>query len=243
MENRNDADILGVRRGCTFIGYSNANFDSSAGNFVLTSGATDRWQTKKDTMTMSAFHPDGLCLPCHRSLSCSTRQSSRTSASADRILGVTALTLGWDESLGGDNFCGKWHKYVLYRFIFMSLSYMLSLETHHILRQNMVCGYAHLKTSLFCARFEENLMNKQAIPSVKQSKCSTYILDSWKRCPKMYLVVLVNALLDLNWNWWASERNWLAGGFQLSAFEETVPSRLTCVTGFLVDNKKASCCG
>ena len=42
MENRNDADILGVRRGCTFIGYSNANFDSSAGNFVLTSGATDR---------------------------------------------------------------------------------------------------------------------------------------------------------------------------------------------------------
>ena len=42
MESRNDADILGVRRGCTFIGYSNANFDSSAGNFVLTSGATDR---------------------------------------------------------------------------------------------------------------------------------------------------------------------------------------------------------
>ena len=104
MENRNDADILGVRRGCTFVGYSNANFDSSAGNFVLTSGATDRWQTKKDTMTMSAFHPDGLCLPCHRSLSCSTRQSSRTSASADRILGVTALTLGWDESLGETNF-------------------------------------------------------------------------------------------------------------------------------------------
>ena len=47
-------------------------------------------------------------------------------------------------------------------YISMSLSYMLSLETHHILRQNMVCGYAHLKTSLFCARFEENLMNKQA---------------------------------------------------------------------------------
>ena len=42
MESRNDADILGVRRGCTFIGYTNANFDSSAGNFVLTSGATDR---------------------------------------------------------------------------------------------------------------------------------------------------------------------------------------------------------
>merc|ERR1712037_716399 len=65
---------------------------------------------------------DGLCLLCRRSLSCSTRQSSRTSASADRILGVTALTLGWDESLGGDNFCGKIKinmDYIWY--IFMSL--------------------------------------------------------------------------------------------------------------------------
>ena len=42
MEIRNDADTLGLRSGCTFIGYSNANFDSSNGNFVLTSGATDR---------------------------------------------------------------------------------------------------------------------------------------------------------------------------------------------------------
>ena len=177
MENRNDADILGVRRGCTFIGYSNANFDSSAGNFVLTSGATDRWQTKKDTMTMSAFHPDGLCLPCHRSLSCSTRQSSRTSASADRILGVTALTLGWDESLGGDNFCGKIKinmDYIWY--IFMSLSHMFSLETHYILRQNMVCGYAHLKTSLFCSRFEENLMNKQVTNTFCENSPSAQLI-------------------------------------------------------------------
>ena len=132
MENRNDADILGVRRGCTFIGYSNANFDSSAGNFVLTSGATDRWQTKKNTMTMSAFHPDGLCLPCHRSLSCSTRQSSRTSASADRILRLTALTLGWDESLGGDNFCGKWHKYELCMVhIYVTFIYVIPWNTSH----------------------------------------------------------------------------------------------------------------
>ena len=137
-------------------------------------------------------------------------------------------------------------------YISMSLSYMLSLETHHILRQNMVCGCAHLKTSLFCARFEENLMNKQAtntfcetvlVLNLYSPSRRAYILDSWKRCPKMYLVVLVNALLDLNWNWWASEQNRLAWGFQLSGFEETVPSRLTCVTGFLVDNKKASCCG
>ena len=57
-------------------------------------------------------------------------------------------------------------------YISMSLSYMLSLETHHILRQNMVCGYAHLKTSLFCARFEENLMNKQ----VTNAFCETVLV-------------------------------------------------------------------
>ena len=78
------------------------------------------------------FHPDGLCLPCHRSLSCSTRQSSRTSASADRILRLTALTLGWDESLGGDNFCGKWHKYELCMVhIYVTFIYVIPWNTSH----------------------------------------------------------------------------------------------------------------
>ena len=47
---RNDADTLGVRSGCTFIGYTNDNFDSSAGRFVLTAGALDRFQTGTGTI-------------------------------------------------------------------------------------------------------------------------------------------------------------------------------------------------
>ena len=55
---RNDADTLGVRSGCTFIGYTNDNFDSSAGRFVLTAGALDRLQngTINDTVKTDPFN-------------------------------------------------------------------------------------------------------------------------------------------------------------------------------------------
>ena len=48
---RNDADTLGVRSGCTFIGYTNDNFDSSAGRFVLTAGALDRFKLEFEQST------------------------------------------------------------------------------------------------------------------------------------------------------------------------------------------------
>jgi len=61
---RNDADTLGVRRGCTFIGYTNDNFDSSVGSFVLTSGARDRWVVFALSPKLEAFHESILSYQC-----------------------------------------------------------------------------------------------------------------------------------------------------------------------------------
>ena len=39
---RNDADTVGVKRGCTFTGFTGSNFDGE--QIVVTAGIRDRWQ-------------------------------------------------------------------------------------------------------------------------------------------------------------------------------------------------------
>jgi len=60
---RNDADLVGVRNGCTFTGFSGDNFDGDS--FVLTAGAHDRWVLFAESPRFSRFHESILSFQCN----------------------------------------------------------------------------------------------------------------------------------------------------------------------------------
>merc|ERR1712059_243076 len=59
---RNDADVVGVKRGCTFTGYTGDSFNGD--NFVLTAGDTDRWVVFADSQDYRRFHESILSFTC-----------------------------------------------------------------------------------------------------------------------------------------------------------------------------------
>jgi len=60
---RNDADLVGVRNGCTFTGFTGDNFDGDS--FVLTGGAHDRWVLFEESPRFSRFHESILSFQCN----------------------------------------------------------------------------------------------------------------------------------------------------------------------------------
>ena len=70
---RNDADIVGVRSGCTFTGWTGTSFDGE--KFSLTAGMSDRWHLSfLPSIGFLLLYLGGLSLP---SLKC-TRHLTRT---------------------------------------------------------------------------------------------------------------------------------------------------------------------
>ena len=57
---RNDADIVGVRSGCTFTGWTGTSFDGE--KFSLTAGMSDRWHLSFSPFIGFFFYLGGLSL-------------------------------------------------------------------------------------------------------------------------------------------------------------------------------------
>jgi len=60
---RNDADILGVRSGCSFTGWTGSSFDGD--NFSLTAGMSDRWVVFAESQVYAAFDENILSFQCN----------------------------------------------------------------------------------------------------------------------------------------------------------------------------------
>jgi len=60
---RNDADVLGVRNGCTFFGWTGSGFDGNS--FKLTAGATDRWIVFSKSQLYKQFDESILSFRCN----------------------------------------------------------------------------------------------------------------------------------------------------------------------------------
>jgi len=59
---RNDADVIGVRNGCTFFGWTGSGFDGNS--FKLTAGATDRWIVFAQSQLYQQFDESILSFRC-----------------------------------------------------------------------------------------------------------------------------------------------------------------------------------
>jgi len=59
---RNDADVIGVRNGCTFFGWTGSGFDGNS--FKLTAGATDRWIVFAQSQLYKQFDESILSFRC-----------------------------------------------------------------------------------------------------------------------------------------------------------------------------------
>jgi len=62
LYDRNDADVLGVRNGCTFFGWTGSGFDGNS--FKLTAGATDRWIVFAESQLYKQFDESILSFRC-----------------------------------------------------------------------------------------------------------------------------------------------------------------------------------
>jgi len=60
---RNDADIVGVRSGCTFTGWTGTSFDGE--KFSLTAGMSDRWIVFAKSQVYAAFDENILSFQCN----------------------------------------------------------------------------------------------------------------------------------------------------------------------------------
>ena len=69
---RNDADIVGVRSGCTFTGWTGTSFDGE--KFSLTAGMSDRWHLSYFPFIGFLYlYIGGLSLQSHKSMRHLTR--------------------------------------------------------------------------------------------------------------------------------------------------------------------------
>jgi len=59
---RNDADVIGVKNGCTFFGWTGSGFDGNS--FKLTAGATDRWIVFAESQLYKQFDESILSFRC-----------------------------------------------------------------------------------------------------------------------------------------------------------------------------------
>jgi len=59
---RNDIDTIGLRSGCTFLGFTGSSFDGN--KMVLTAGVTDRWLVLTNDEAYSHFHEDIESFQC-----------------------------------------------------------------------------------------------------------------------------------------------------------------------------------
>jgi len=59
---RNDADVVGVRHGCTFTGFTGGSFDGDS--FSLSAGDTDRWAVFERNRQLLHFHEELLSYQC-----------------------------------------------------------------------------------------------------------------------------------------------------------------------------------
>merc|ERR1712181_63156 len=59
---RNDADVIGVRNGCTFLGWTSSDFRGNS--FKLTAGATDRWVVFAQSQLYKQFDESILSFRC-----------------------------------------------------------------------------------------------------------------------------------------------------------------------------------
>jgi len=60
---RNDADVVGVRNGCSFTGWTGSGFDEDS--FTLNAGATDRWVVFAESQLYRKFDESILSFQCN----------------------------------------------------------------------------------------------------------------------------------------------------------------------------------
>jgi len=60
---RNDADLVGVRSGCSFTGWTGSSFDGDS--FSLTAGMSDRWVVFAESQVYAAFDENILSYQCN----------------------------------------------------------------------------------------------------------------------------------------------------------------------------------
>ena len=59
---RNDADVLGLRNGCTFTGFSSTNYQGE--KVTITAGTIDRWVVFRDDEAYSHMDEDIESFQC-----------------------------------------------------------------------------------------------------------------------------------------------------------------------------------
>merc|ERR1719474_111905 len=61
-KHRNDVDTIGVRNGCTFVGFTGSSFDGNS--MSITAGISDRWIVLNKVSAYKAFHEDIESFQC-----------------------------------------------------------------------------------------------------------------------------------------------------------------------------------
>jgi len=61
-KHRNDADLIGLKNGCTFTGFTGSNFDGE--KMTFTAGVKDRWLVLQSSTSYSHFHENIESFQC-----------------------------------------------------------------------------------------------------------------------------------------------------------------------------------